>query len=847
VVRFVPIAMLFLLIFVISCTGSDADSPVLPSGNESTEHSAQIVDNNRFIWGLYDVSISGDFESVEISPMRTAGMHFNTLKLLETNPCTDCITIGNFQVYNPGEISLDVTLRHPFPSLVKYTGFDVRGILMAGADYTFPAAGRGIPFSVDKPSILNADGYTQLFNPTDFPESSPDPPILEYIPGKFSSGGDLSATLNPYLAYCEDSPRRMFNTSGIYTRTLRLRIPQSGGLEFGYAVDASWHPAGGPVNDPVVDFSPEANCHEAYRIDLTYGWGLYPGGGSANVIVDVYDHQGQDTIESVTLEAPYFFDGEMPLTYSTTMGEECFRYTGVIENSLGTYENDIPVLVRVKDTTVDPNLGQIDGWTVAFMDTTPKEGWAVSWICDGEGKVEALDLACDGSGNEYVTGTIYFATADLDPGPGVDTHGTYTGSTYVSKFDSDSQYLWGVSWGGADGLMNLQRVECDSNGDVFVSGIFGGTLDFDPGPGEEIYTADNYYAGVFVCKYTSQGEYLWTKVILGEHILYNCCMELDQADNIYLGGFFNESVDFDPGPGEYILSTPGNGSPTHAYLCKLDSDGNFIWAHSWGDDSNNNPSKVQGLDTDADGNVYCTGTFEGTGVDFDPGPDELLLDSSQFGHAYLTVFDQDGNHQWAVCWGTSFGYSVAIDPLGFIYVGGGFAGTVDFDPGPDEEIHESHPHATDGFASVFTMTGNFLGVGTWERLNQGSSTPFSNPLVFDIEPDGEGNFYVCTYFRTSLDVDPGPGQDWLMSIGTVSVAVMKVHVSGEIVWARMWGYPGWAMKSHIALDEDGNIYGAGIFGGDVDFDPGPDTDFHDPPEGQGYGSYLIKLPPSGNW
>jgi len=826
---------------VLSCSHGSAVDPVIPSDSILRDPLLKSVDNRRFTWGLYDVRISEDLSTVEITPMRTAEMHFNTVRLMETIVCTDCISIGNLRVYNPSEISVDVTLKHPFHGLANYTGFDVRGILIAGSDYTFPISGRKIAYGDDKLSILNADGYTSLFNPTEFPSSSPNPPILEYIPGNFATGGDLSATLNPYLAFCEDQERRMFQASGIYTRTMRLRTPSSGKLEFGYAVDACWHPAGVQVTDPAEDFPPEANCFEAYKINLEYGSGLFPGGGSAVVNVDVYDHQGQNTIESVTLEAPLLFEGEVALSFSTVKNEECFQYAGVVENSLGTFEEEVPVLVKVTDTAEDLNLGEVDAWTVAILDTTPKDGWAVTWVCDDWGEVEAVDVVCDHSGNVYVTGSIHGSSVDLDPGPGVDTHSDDRG-TYLSKFDSNGQYLWGQSWGGSGGT-GFQSADCDSIGNVYVSGIFAGEVDFDPGPSEDIHCSVFLTDG-FLCKYRSTGEYIWTKIWPSQYNLDPYGVHVDLLDCIFVYGEFRGSADFDPGPGDAILDT---GTGNHAFICKLDPDGNYLWAHNWGDSNSDLITDLRSIDTDDSGKIFCTGIFEGGDVDFDPGLGECLL-SGPDGCSYLSVFDTNGIHQWALGWNKSLGYSVAVDPLGFVYVGGGFRDGADFDPGPGEEIRRSYDgYCYDAYLSVFGKTGQFLGVGVWHAPDGGQDPYNASDLIFDIEPDGAGSFYAITGFYDIIDVDPGPGIDWRQSEGGRDVALMKIHLSGELVWVRTWGGINWERIYSLSSDAEGNIYGVGSFMDEVDFDPGPGIDYHESPVYNSTGSYLIKFPPSGVW
>lgn len=256
-------------ILALGCANVGGASPVEP-GNDPTgvaglvDSRAQSSWRNRYLWGLWEVLVSPDHLSAETVPMRALGMHLNVVRLLEVTPCSDCLKIGNLQVYPPNELTADLTLIHPFPGNLKLTGFDVRGILISEGDYTFPVSGRSIALGDGVMRMLNADGYTSLFNPTEFPETNP--PALGYIPGKYATGGDLAATLNPFIAYRPDAPRCMFASGGVEAQTVRIRVP-SGPLRFGYAVDASWKLVQ-EVTDPLTDFPPEANCLEAYRVAI---------------------------------------------------------------------------------------------------------------------------------------------------------------------------------------------------------------------------------------------------------------------------------------------------------------------------------------------------------------------------------------------------------------------------------------------------------------------------------------------------------------------------------------------------------------------------------------------------
>ena len=254
---------------VVGC-GSGADDPIYPIYSTPVlplKTEVGSAGSNHRLWGAWDVTIGTDRNSVEIHALRTAEMHLNMVKILETPPCLNCLTIKNIHQVEPNVLEADVTLKHPYPGLVKFNGFDVRGIFIAQADFVFPVSGRMAGTGDSVPRMLNADGFTTLFNPTEYPQSGPNLPILKYTPGKLATGGDLSATLNPFIAYRREAPRRMFEAGGVETRTVRIYAPP-GPIHFGYAVDACWEPVD-VVIDPLNDFPPEANCLEAYRISVT--------------------------------------------------------------------------------------------------------------------------------------------------------------------------------------------------------------------------------------------------------------------------------------------------------------------------------------------------------------------------------------------------------------------------------------------------------------------------------------------------------------------------------------------------------------------------------------------------
>ena len=70
-------------------------------------------------------------------------------------------------------------------------------------------------------------------------------------------------------------------------------------------------------------------------------------------------------------------------------------------------------------------------------------------------------------------------------------------------------YQWAKSIGGTSTDIG-RSIALNDTGNVYVTGSFNGTVDFDPGPG----TANLTSAGnddIFFAKYSSSGNYIWAK------------------------------------------------------------------------------------------------------------------------------------------------------------------------------------------------------------------------------------------------------------------------------------------------------------------------------------------------
>ena len=611
-------------------------------------------------------------------------------------------------------------------------------------------------------------------------------------------------TINPFKAFATSVFPRLFAPGAKHTVNYLIHIPIPAKYnQIAYAVDASW---------------PE-NCKEPYAIDNFTQEELFDtGAGQAMITVDIHDWQ--DDVNKVTLAC------------KTITGADYLQLYKIAGDTWGTYiKNNAGAPVgeykaRFIAASAGSGVALYDFATITI--TEKPTGWARTW--GGSNDDLSYGVAVDGYGNTYVTGT-FLGTADFDPGTGTDEH-TSNGPSgiFLSKFGSSGDFQWARTWGGEISDWG-NAVAVDSYGNIYVTGAFAGTGDFDPGGGTDEHTSASMDA--FLSKFGSDGDFQWARTWGGDIADGGYGVATDGSGNIYLIVRFYSTVDFDPGAGSDEHTS--NGS-IDISLSKFNSSGDFQWARTWGgiDDDYG-----YGVAVDESGNIYTTGGFKNV-VDFDPGDGTDEHTPSGDHDIFLSSFDPGGVFQWVRIWGgggDDHGTGVALDGAGNIYVTGWFDGTTDFDPGSGTDEHTSNGY-DDAFLSKFDSSGNFQWARTWggEWNDPGNA----------VAVDDSGNISVTGWFDGTTDFDPGSGTDEHTAKGQTDIFLSKFNSSGDYQWARTWGADITDGGYGVATDDSGSIYVTGWFNGTVDFDPGDGTDEHTSNNGLA-DIFLSKFPPDGNW
>jgi len=326
----------------------------------------------------------------------------------------------------------------------------------------------------------------------------------------------------------------------------------------------------------------------------------------------------------------------------------------------------------------------------------------------------------------------------------------------------------GKKHGGGGLVDGGSSITTDANGNVYTTGTFTGTVDFNPNAGTSNLTS-NGGPEIFILKLDASGNFLWAISIGGINYDRSFSITTDAYQNVYTTGLFEGTVDFNPGTGTNSLTSNGN---TDAFIQKLDSNGNFLWAKGFGSVNLDNGWSVT---IDLNGNIYSTGRFEGT-VDFDPGIGTSNLTSSG-PNAFIQKLDSNGNFVWAINIGGSdfdYGLSIAIDTFNNIYTAGSFSGIVDFDPGTGTSNLISNG-SNDAFIQKLDVNGNFI----WAIAIGGSADDRGNSITTDLY----GNTYTTGHFSDTVNFDSGIGTNNLTSNGWRDAFIQKLDANGNFIWA----------------------------------------------------------------
>lgn len=226
------------------------------------------------------------------------------------------------------------------------------------------------------------------------------------------------------------------------------------------------------------------------------------------------------------------------------------------------------------------------------------------------------------------------------------------------------------------------------------------------------------------------------------------------------------------------------------------------WAKSGGGILN---EYSQSLAVDGSGNSYVTGSFNSPTITFGSTIlTKIGADSSY--DAFVVKYDVSGNVVWGKDVGDigdDFGYGIAVDGSGNVYVTGSFGSpTITF--GSTVLTNANTDDSFDMFIVKYDTGGNVL----WARKAGGTGYDDGNAVAVD----ASGNSYVAGDFESP---GIGFGPDTLRNADgagfNYDIFIAKYDPNGNLVWVKGAGGTNYDYPTALTVDASGNSYATGFF------------------------------------
>ncbi len=374
---------------------------------------------------------------------------------------------------------------------------------------------------------------------------------------------------------------------------------------------------------------------------------------------------------------------------------------------------------------------------------------------------------------------------------------------FILNLNSNLEFRWVKKISGQNKSVNDFAI--DSNGNIYIVGDFGGTIDFDPSTSNYSITSPSHNDS-YILKLDSNGSFLWVKTFDGSNSQIDQ-IELDNDNNIIIAGSYKGQIDFDPSASIYNSNSGANSEDL--FVLKLDSNGMFNWVDIiWGStfSGKSNPTslivdKLNRIYIGARINIQSGYLSKGTRFisTLDSGsyilqlfPNGLLKNSLKFSFIDINSISILNNHIVSV---------------------GSFSDSIDFDPSTSEfKLMTSSISDTDIFILSLDSSMSF----NWAHSIGGIYADEANT----VQITEENNIITTGYFKDFADFDPDTSTVELFSgSNSKSSFICVLDSNGKFVWAR--NLKASYNESNSLISIDNNIFWAGNFKISMLYNPNP--------------------------
>lgn len=331
----------------------------------------------------------------------------------------------------------------------------------------------------------------------------------------------------------------------------------------------------------------------------------------------------------------------------------------------------------------------------------------------------------------------------------------------------------------------------DNSGNIISVGYIAGQTSF--GPGVVLNTSSSGNPDVYVSKSNAAGQIIWAVKAGGSGSDRATSVATDGSGNIYITGFYYATANF----GSTIL-TSVSGSQD-GFLAKLDANGNFLWAKSFGGTLAEWGNSVT---TDHNGNPIVTGQFQGTANFSGSTVTSIINPNTSFSSfdVFVAKYTPAGNISWINTGKAKFddrGLDVITDLQNNIYVCGQFSDTIQF----------NNLHTNTIMNAVFIIKYDQTGQELWWRKAAGVFS-IANSMVMD----NASNIYITGDFQGTLTYFGVSSMSFVNGLYSNKAFILKIDNAGSFIWGKADASNNYLSSKNIALDAQQDPYIFGEFG-----------------------------------
>jgi hypothetical protein len=317
------------------------------------------------------------------------------------------------------------------------------------------------------------------------------------------------------------------------------------------------------------------------------------------------------------------------------------------------------------------------------------------------------DIAIDKNNNVYLGGMVTNNTGgnidvNLDIIGGTYSRTVNAGDTMIfyTELTTGTPYSYDFSKTILDSsYFELDHLALDSAANVFLFGVFAGTVPFD-GPDGTNFKTSNGLNDLYLTEYSSGRAYLSTQTIGGPNNESAGTLAIDRNNNIFYSGKLanaGDAVNFDPIGGSDPRTITVDGQD---FLTELTNDGTTYGHSTLWNTSNLNIYKIA---FDSNNLIYLIGTSSGA-IDYNPTTGDIPA-AAGGSNAFMTVLNSDGTYSYSYVWGgdgDEKATDAVFDSSDYLFIAGSTKSlSINFDPTGVTNIQTAFSGGENGYVTEF--------------------------------------------------------------------------------------------------------------------------------------------------